>query len=98
MVDSQKLGAMASSCRLLTGVSRVADGLVIITKSTGFDVGELKRMATRILSGRFFKHDVKEITAHHLFDFEIDSVAAAHHGGPNAAAATDNEGVVSSLR
>ena len=43
MVGSQKLGLMASSARLLTRVSRAANGLVIITSSTRLDVGEHKR-------------------------------------------------------
>ncbi|KAL9135673.1 MAG: hypothetical protein Q9175_003124 [Cornicularia normoerica] len=43
MVGSQKLGFMALSARLLTGVSRVADGLAVITNSVGIDLGENKR-------------------------------------------------------
>ena len=69
---------------------------MVITNSTGLDVSEHKRMAIRILSGGLSGHDAKDITTHHLFDFEIDSVAAAR-GRSNAAAATDNEGFVSSL-
>ena len=43
MVGSQKLGFVALSARLLTGVSRVADGLAVITNSVGIDLGEDKR-------------------------------------------------------
>ena len=43
MVGSEKLGFMALSARLLTAVSRAADGLAIITNSTGIETGENKR-------------------------------------------------------
>lgn len=43
MVGSEKLGFMASSARLLTGVSRAADGLVIITNTIALNVSEHKR-------------------------------------------------------
>ena len=43
MVGSEKLGFMALSARLLTGVSRAADGLVIISNSMGIMVGEKQR-------------------------------------------------------
>ena len=43
MVGSEKLGFMAVSARLLTGVSRAAVGLAIITNSTGIETGENKR-------------------------------------------------------
>lgn len=43
MAESEKLGFMALSARLFTGVSRAADGLTIITNFTGIETGENKR-------------------------------------------------------
>lgn len=40
IVGSDKLGFMALSARLLTGVSRAADGLAVITNCTGIETGE----------------------------------------------------------
>ena len=43
IIEFEKLDFMVLSARLLTEVSRVVDGLIIITNSTRIEIGENKR-------------------------------------------------------